>query len=111
MTGNTPSPVTWHYTGQSIVKYDYMLSIAEHFGKIDRFQPDGDAPPVIVYNYYKLVKNYEIIYPKLPLLVVGSKGALVPIEVSFIGVICENVQVLWNCRIDFNFCLIRRDVP
>lgn len=68
---------------------------------IDRFQPNGDTPPVIVYNYYKSIKNYVITYPKLPLLIVGSKGALVPMEVSLIDLSVKNTRPFR--RIVFSF--------
>ncbi|KAK7603257.1 hypothetical protein V9T40_003256 [Parthenolecanium corni] len=44
------------------------------------FIPGDNAPRTSVGQYYRDVKNYNIRYPELPLLVLGTQGALVPIE-------------------------------
>lgn len=78
-----------------------------------RFIPGDNAPRTSVGQYYRDVKNYNIRYPELPLLVLGTQGALVPIEVSFTcasQVHCVIVISFQHWRIELIFSCARLSV-
>lgn len=46
-----------------------------------------DGPKMTVGEYYQREKKYTIGYIRLPLLKIGTKGSMVPIEVSILFVV------------------------